>query len=193
MSNFIKSLSGYQNSNPELSEPGVVIGFEGKPYNINELTPDLFSKENLARCLSRESRYVGNTHQIYSVAQHCVAGAEAFLLMGRPHLAFIFLVHDGSEIILRDMTKPIKNLLKEYEELQERIDQYIAGVYKLEYPYPPEIKQVDKNCAQYEMTCMMQQNLHFDYWSADLAESRFIETWNKVEHILQTYYTTNNH
>lgn len=187
----IRPLIGHQNSNPAFMKPGIIIGYNGLEFDINNLRPEDFSKETQARCLSRESRFCGNTNKPYYVAQHCVVGAEFFLLMGRPDLARIFIRHEGSETILRDMTKPVKDMLKDYEALQQRLDQFNAEVHGLPFPFPPEIKMLDKNCAQYEMTFMMSTNLHTDYWTSEEAERRFIETWDKIEYILDTYYKQN--
>lgn len=184
----MQPLRGYQNSNPDLMKPGIIIGYEGKHFDINNLTPEDFSRETQGRCLSREARYCGNTRLPYYVAQHCVVGAEVFLLMGRPDLARIFIRHEGSETILRDMTKPIKDMLPDYEALQQKLDRYNAQVHDLTYPFPPEIKILDKNLAQYEMTFMMNTSMHTEYWDSGQAEVRFLETWDKIEHIWNTYY-----
>jgi len=190
--NPIKALKGYQNSNPDFKKSGIIIGYNGMMIDINNLRPEYFSKHQQARSLSREARYCGNTHKPYYVAQHCVVGAEFFLLMGRPDLARIFIRHEGGESILRDMTKPVKDLLPDYEALQERLDRYNAEVHGLPWPFPPEIKQLDRNCAQYEMTFMMSIDLHTDYWTSEVAEARFIETWDKIEYIINTYYQQDN-
>lgn len=189
MDNFIRDLKGYQNTSDALKQPGIIVGYRGKPFNILSLRPEDVSKENFARCLAGENRYISNTNKPYSVGQHCAVGAEAFLIFGRPDLAKIFMCHDGSETILRDITKPVKNMLNEYEKLQDEIDEFIAMVHGLPWPYPPEIKKLDKNLAQYEMTFMMSTSLHNDYWSFEETQTRYLETWKKIEYITETYYT----
>lgn len=48
----------------------------------------------------------------YSVAQHCVMGAEALLAEGEDELtAALFLLHDGHEFLIGDQVRPFQSLM----------------------------------------------------------------------------------
>ena len=67
----------------------------------------------IAEHLAKEKRYNGATRGLeYSVAQHCVIGADAILAdTGNEALAAYFLLHDAPEAFLKDDTTPKKRAL----------------------------------------------------------------------------------
>lgn len=65
----------------------------------------------MAARLSRIARFNGTPHGGYSVAQHCVMGAQAILNEGGDELiAALFLLHDGHESFVGDKTRPVQSL-----------------------------------------------------------------------------------
>ncbi|MDI6834869.1 MAG: hypothetical protein QMD99_04025 [Rhizobiaceae bacterium] len=65
----------------------------------------------IAARLSRIARFNGTPHGGYSVAQHCVMGAQAILNEGGDELtAALFLLHDGHEAFVGDKTRPVQSL-----------------------------------------------------------------------------------
>ena len=65
------------------------------------------SLQVLAQGLSRESRFAGQSADLYTVAQHSVLASH----LVPPHLARQALYHDASEALLKDLPKPLKVLL----------------------------------------------------------------------------------
>lgn len=67
----------------------------------------------IAGRLSRIARFSGAPDcSAYSVAQHCVMGAETLLAEGEDELtAVLFLLHDGHEFVVGDKTSPFQSLL----------------------------------------------------------------------------------
>jgi uncharacterized protein len=67
----------------------------------------------IAEHLAKENRFNGATPNIcYSVAEHCVRGADAIVAMtGDRELAAYFLLHDGHEAFLKDDPTPKKHAL----------------------------------------------------------------------------------
>lgn len=74
----------------------------------------------LAEHLGKENRFNGATRGCcYSVAQHCVIGADAILKDGGTETeAAYFLLHDGAEAIWKDDPTPKKRAIA--ERLQDR-------------------------------------------------------------------------
>jgi 5'-deoxynucleotidase YfbR-like HD superfamily hydrolase len=68
---------------------------------------------DIARALSHIPRFNGITHGVgYSVAQHCVMGAEALANEGADALTqALFLLHDAHEFYLGDTARPVRTLL----------------------------------------------------------------------------------
>ena len=67
----------------------------------------------IAEHLAKEKRYNGATPGVeYSVAQHCVIGADAIMAdTGNAVLAAYFLLHDAPEAFLKDDTTPKKRAI----------------------------------------------------------------------------------
>lgn len=67
----------------------------------------------MAGALSRIARFSGMPKDgAFSVAQHCVMGAEALLAEGEDELtAALFLLHDGHEFLIGDKSRPFQQLL----------------------------------------------------------------------------------
>lgn len=88
-----------------------------KPGNWKELTGGhryRFGVDNhlsttigeIAKALSQINRYTGHTLQPYSVAQHCVVVSR--YLDFEPNWAMHGLLHDAPEIIIGDLSSPLK-------------------------------------------------------------------------------------
>jgi hypothetical protein len=109
-----------------------------------------FRIETIARGLSREPRWAGqtNTHFALSTAEHCVRVA-ALLPPGTKRKAG--LLHDGHEGIgYRDVAKPFKPVLRSYEE-QELFGMHaMFDAYGLDWPLDPDVKRVDELMAAWE-------------------------------------------
>jgi uncharacterized protein len=98
--------------------------------------------ETIARSLAKQCRYTGHTDDFshYSIAEHCWHVSYAV----PEHLALEGLMHDSSEAFTGDIAKPLKNMLPEFEAIEDRIEAAMAKFYGLQFPYPPEIKTADK-------------------------------------------------
>ena len=87
------------------------------PFGIIDLLNPKESDVNvslIAQALSRIPRFNGLTGDdgSYSVAQHCVVGADAmYEATGDKELAVRFLLHDAHEAFLGDITRPVQKCL----------------------------------------------------------------------------------
>jgi 5'-deoxynucleotidase YfbR-like HD superfamily hydrolase len=98
-----------------------------------------FDIKCIAHALSNLCRYTGHSKRFYSVAEHCVIVSrlvpEKFALEG--------LMHDASEAYCGDVASPLKQLLPNYKEIEDGVQEAIAAYFGLTYPFPKEIKEAD--------------------------------------------------
>ncbi len=188
----MKPLKGYHNTTPGFEKPGSILQQEGLLVNILEdFDPASFlTIEKIATALSRLKRYSGNSK--FSVAEHCCRGADAFLLMGYPDLAFIFLHHEtGTEAVgFGDISGPIKRLLKKddtLKQLETRTEEIVSRWLGIPYPWPPEIKAMDIALATDEMTMMKHHDINHRYWDECVAYDNFIAMHNKLKTYIDVY------
>lgn len=85
---------------------------------------------DIAHSLSMLCRANGHFKQFYSVGQHCINCAREAAARGysrRVQLAC--LLHDGSEAYLSDVTRPVKEELPKYVEIEEPLQAVIWEKY----------------------------------------------------------------
>lgn len=195
---MIQELKGFPNTSQECAEEGTLVGQNGELFSV--LNIDKYKKyytiEKLALALSRSIRYIGNSKM--TVAQHCVRGAEFFILKGDINNAYNFLMHEVSEPFgVSDISTPVKKILGGgLKQIEHYIETELSKIFKFDYPFPPEIKQIDKNLAMDEMTMMKHENpdilvsteqnnqhmikIDFDYWNQQKSYLQFMSTYDKI-------------
>jgi hypothetical protein len=99
---------------------------------FDPLHPDaaLLDITDIAHALSLLCRANGHFKQFYSVGQHCINCAREAAARGysrRVQLAC--LLHDGSEAYLSDVTRPVKEELPRYVEIEEPLQAVIWEKY----------------------------------------------------------------
>ncbi len=93
---------------------GTTVASRGRPVCLLDPTPAMIDLEtDVAEGLARLARFTGAVRSgAYSVAQHCVLGADALLReTGREQLALAFLLHDAHEAYIGDIATPVVEAL----------------------------------------------------------------------------------
>ena len=84
----------------------------GRVFDLIEPTADMVDFAEVAECLGKIARFNGHTKGFYSVAQHCVRGADAIESVTKDsRLAGLFLLHDAHEAYIGDITTPVVSAL----------------------------------------------------------------------------------
>ena len=99
--------------------------------------------EDIAHALSMLCRANGHFHSFHSVGQHCINCMNEAKARGLSKLVQLAcLLHDGSEAYLSDVTRPVKEELPKYKEIETPLQNMIWGKW-LERPLTDEeYKQV---------------------------------------------------
>lgn len=77
---------------------------------------------DIAHALSLINRFTGHTTVAWSVAQHSVVGSILAEVL-HPEVKWLphaFTLHDATEAYLGDVSSPLKSLLPEYRELEDK-------------------------------------------------------------------------
>jgi 5'-deoxynucleotidase YfbR-like HD superfamily hydrolase len=114
--------------------------------------PDLINLGDISHALSLLSRANGHFRNFYSVAQHSVNCMEEAKIRGysrRVQLAC--LLHDASEAYLSDVTRPVKQEMPKYLEiekpLQEAIWKKYLGDLLTEEEYEQVLRLTTRSCT----------------------------------------------
>src|SRR5690606_37628785 len=87
---------------------------------------------DIARGLSYNSHFGGQTPLFFSIAQHCLLVCELMEeCYHKPDMLMTGLLHDASEAYLGDIVKPLKVHLPEYVAIEKKMMSVILNKYNL--------------------------------------------------------------
>jgi len=106
----------------------------------------------------------GHFKSFYSVGQHCINCAlEADARGHSPRVQLACLLHDASEAYLSDVTRPVKQELPKYKEIEEPLQNLIWEKW-LGSPLTAEenrqVFQIDDDILEHEFITLMEHALY---------------------------------
>jgi 5'-deoxynucleotidase YfbR-like HD superfamily hydrolase len=116
-----------------------IMTYSGTKFDLIDTTPDMVKLIDIAHVLSKEGRFAFHTLMDFSVAQHCLLGAEKIRKDGYNfRFQLLFALHDATETWLRDIPRPLKMLLPEYVVIEKRIEQVVWAAFGITPPTKDE-------------------------------------------------------
>lgn len=110
----------------------------GRRFDLLDPLASEFDIEDIAHGLANVCRYAGQCRAFYSVAEHSLLVSETV-----KQYAFESLLHDSAEAFIGDITRPLKRLLPDYREIEERIEDAVAERFGLDRGAKAIIKEAD--------------------------------------------------
>jgi len=143
-----------------------------------------FDIEEIATSLSNLCRYTGHVNRFYSVAEHSVLVSR----LVPERLALTGLLHDASESFIGDVSSPLKKLLPEYQQIEDRVQTAIARHFGLEYPYPAEVHEADKRMYWQERQEVANNGVRDELWHQDLRATRRVSATGLAPHMARRMF-----
>lgn len=134
--------------------PQCIRTVSGRYVNVFKPTPEMFCIEDIAHALANEPRFGGHLRHAYTVGQHCIAMCKDVSLMTDME-RFTALMHDCTEAYLKDMPKPIKQMLPDYLELENNLANFLADLFEFQNPLPVNVKHLDQRILEAEWSEVM--------------------------------------
>lgn len=145
-----------------------ITTYSGRWFDILRPEEYEYDIEEIAHSLSNLCRYTGHVNSFYSVAEHSILVSR----LVPDKLALCGLLHDASECFLGDVSSPLKKLLPEYREIEDRVERAIAAHFDIPFPYPKEIKEADKRMYWQERQGIANNGLRDGLWHQGLRATR---------------------
>ena len=103
-----------------------------------------------------------------------------------PELKFEALMHDSTEALLKDVPKPLKNLIPEYSVIEARLHKVIANKYGLSEVISKKVHNIDRFVLEKEWNDLFVMNPKDDglaplsYMTSALAKVKFLEMFYEL-------------
>ncbi|MHB1302636.1 MAG: hypothetical protein ACYCZB_04055 [Acidiphilium sp.] len=117
--------------------PTIRLG-SGAEFDFLDPWNSEFTLDDVANALGKICRYSGQCSDFYSVAEHS-------LLVSQEAVGFELeaLMHDAAEAFLGDVTRPLKQLLPQYKEIERNVESAIYSRFNIDRVGTAVIKAAD--------------------------------------------------
>ena len=114
---------------------GKMQTFSGNIFDFGDIESNNISIVDISHALSLTCRYNGHCPMFYSVAEHSVHALHMAHYIGSKYPEEIkdrftllnILLHDASEAYLNDIVRPVKKSLRDYIEIEEKVQKHIIN------------------------------------------------------------------
>ena len=101
---------------------GYITTYTGKKFDPLEPEIENLDIRDIAHSLSLTCRGNGHVKNFFSVGQHCVSCAKEAAARGYSNrIVLACLLHDASEAYMSDVPRPFKEVLPEYQMLEDKL------------------------------------------------------------------------
>jgi 5'-deoxynucleotidase YfbR-like HD superfamily hydrolase len=116
-----------------------ILTHSGRQFDLLNPTAAMISPRDIAHSLANLCRFNGHTREHYSVAQHSLIVCD--LVPTKYQLSA--LIHDATEAYLGDMTRPLKALMPEFREAEQRVWHAVCDRFNIEPILPESVIRAD--------------------------------------------------
>lgn len=178
---------------------GCITTYSGEAFDPAQPDIKKIHIADIAHALSLLCRANGHFKRFYSVGQHCINCAlEAQARSYGPRVRLACLLHDASEAYLSDITRPVKEHLPAYMELEGRLQQAIYEKY-LNGPLSPaereQVKDIDDQLLLHEFQALMPKRVftqparlqgaaQMDCLPFEEVQAQYLELWRQLSKAL---------
>lgn len=157
--------------------------FTGRRVSVLSPQPEEIFIEDIMPSISKQCRFNGHCNVFYSVAQHCVLGAQfAMYHWKSKEVAKEFLLHDATEAYMGDLIRPVKVMLPEFGVVEAGFWKAISTRFGLPLEHTSKCQLLDNIMVTWEKRDLLPNS---EEWPRlpDITEYNLmpIESWTWQE------------
>ena len=141
-----------------------ITTFTKRQVNTLEPRQEDIVIEDIAHALSMMTRAGGHFPEFFSVAEHCIQCCKESMARNYdPKVSLICLLHDASEAYIADVTRPVKQHMTMYIQIEEQLMATVYEKFLGEAPSEDELalmSNIDDACLYYEFVHFMDEKLY---------------------------------
>jgi hypothetical protein len=131
----------------------------GKRVSVLAPQPEEIFIEDIIPSISKQCRFNGHCNVFYSVAQHCVLGAQFALHHWKSKdVAKEFLLHDATEAYMGDLIRPVKVMLPEFGVVEAGFWKAISSKFGLPFEHTEKCQLLDNIMVTWEKRDLLPQS-----------------------------------
>lgn len=127
---------------------------------------DVIELDDIAHALSNICRYSGHCSEFYSVAEHSVLVSRIVRKLWPDDIQAIWagLLHDATEAYVGDMTTPLKILMPQFMDIENKIAEDVAEKFKIQWTKQTteRVKVADLTALSTEARLLFENVSHWD-------------------------------
>jgi 5'-deoxynucleotidase YfbR-like HD superfamily hydrolase len=127
---------------------GIMTTHSGQRVNLIAPDPDTILIEDIAHALANICRFGGHTRRHYSVASHSLLVME----LVEPKHKLQALLHDAPEAFCGDVVTPLKNLMPEFQRIEDMLWGVIARKFGVPVELSSAVLAADRRALDMERT-----------------------------------------
>lgn len=134
---------------------GYITTYTGKHFDPLEPDMECVDIRDIAHALSLTCRGNGHVKNFFSVGQHCVYCALEAEARGYSRRVILgCLLHDATEAYMSDVPRPFKEMLSEYQKLEDKLidmiyTHFLGSVLTAEEQ--AQVKEIDDDILYFDM------------------------------------------
>lgn len=133
----------------------------GRNFYILDPRAEDITLQDIPHALSYLCRFTGHGDRFYGVGEHSILCARVARKLGYSTLRQLHcLWHDGTESVMNDLARPVKQNIPQYKELEDRIASVIWEVVGIPEPTEEDykvVKLIDNTLLVNEMEQLMKR------------------------------------
>lgn len=167
-----------------------ILTYTGRRFPLFSPSVEDVDIRDIAHALSNNCRFAGHTRHHYSVAQHSVMAS--YIVPAEDALAA--LLHDAAEAYLFDATRPLKQFLVNFKQIENTVQTTINRAFGIQTEKTAAVAHSDMILLATERRDLMPDNddvwqclqgyapLHgsIEYWPQDYAELTFLNRFEQL-------------